>query len=453
MQGDTTINNYNHSFYYGRKYTGDSVPAFDSDWTYFFMIDHEGNAHFNGRIYENGISLSDKYADISGVEGEYLPRSGGVITGNLTVQGTLTAVASTATQVSHSLSINGRTFDGHEDINVGTIGVAYGGTGKTSWTANRLIYASSTSALSELVAGTAGQLLQSNGNSAPSWINQNTIAAGSATRDSDGNAINTTYRKLNNNDFTTASVDDLTVEDITVTGTATFSDGLSGDIVGNVTGNVTGNVSGSAGSVVNSLTIQLNGGTTEGTNRFTYNGSAAKSINITRTSIGLGAAADKNVDSTITIGSESQNLPTAKAVASFVESKGYVTSSGVTSVRVQATGPVVSSQSTAQDKTLDTTISLANGYGDTKNPYGNKNAGYVLAGPASGNAAAPTFRRLTADDIPSLTTAKISNFPTTWALANVSGATNLQAIEGLASGTAGVLKKNGQNNWGFITLV
>lgn len=74
----------------------------------------------------------------------------------------------------------------------------------------------------------------------------------------------------------------------------------------------------------------------------------------------------------------------------------------VTSVRVQATSPVVSSTSTAQSTTLNTTISLADGYGDTKNPYGTKTANYVLAGPTSGSAAAPTFRALVAADIPDL---------------------------------------------------
>lgn len=114
----------------------------------------------------------------------------------------------------------------------------------------------------------------------------------------------------------------------------------------------------------------------------------------------------------------------------------------VRSVRVQATAPVTSSVNTAQTGTLNTTIALANGYGDTKNPYasktknrvlaspngsdgvpsfralapndfptghgdttnpyGTKAANRVLAGPTSGNAAAPSFRALVAADIPSL---------------------------------------------------
>ena len=94
---------------------------------------------------------------------------------------------------------------------------------------------------------------------------------------------------------------------------------------------------------------------------------------------------------------------------------GYTSNTGtVTSVRVQATSPVVSSTSTASSTTLNTTISLANAYGDTKNPYGTKTANYVLAGPSSGDAAAPTFRALVAADIPELAWSKItSGKPTT----------------------------------------
>lgn len=83
----------------------------------------------------------------------------------------------------------------------------------------------------------------------------------------------------------------------------------------------------------------------------------------------------------------------------------------VTSVRVQATSPVSSSVSTAQTGTLDTTISLANGYGDTKNPYAAKAKNLVLAGPSTGSNAAPAFRALVAADIPTLTKSKISDFP------------------------------------------
>ena len=47
---------------------------------------------------------------------------------------------------------------------------------------------------------------------------------------------------------------------------------------------------GAANSVKTSLIVKLNGGTTEGTNQFTFNGSTAKTINITASSIGASAS-------------------------------------------------------------------------------------------------------------------------------------------------------------------
>ena len=450
---DSSVIKYNKAFYYGRKYTGNNVPSLDSDWTYFFSIDSGGNVITAGDVYEGGVKLSDKYAAITDVGSAYLPKTGGTITGNLSVNGSFTTNLMLQTNLGSTSSAQ---LTGAANAVVklgvtGTLGVGNGGTGKSSWTANRLIYTSASNAISELGAGSSGQILKSNGSSAPSWVNQSTLSVGSATKatqDGDGNVITDTYRALDNNQFDTIYITDAQVGNLIVTGAGRFTNGLYGDL----TGNVVGNVSGSAGSVANNLKIQLNGGTTEGTNQFTYNGSADKNINITRSSIGLGAAADKAVDTSIAAGSSSANLPTSAAVAAFVEGKGYVTSSGVTSVRVQATSPVVSSQNTAQSSTLNTIISLADSYGDTKNPYGTKTANYVLAGPSSGNAAAPSFRKLVAADIPSITKSKISDFPTTWALADVTGADDLTAIEGL-TGTSGILKKTAANTWALSTVI
>ena len=67
--------------------------------------------------------------------------------------------------------------------------IAQGGTGKTSWTANGLVYASSASALGQLGVGTSGYVLQSNGNAAPSWINatNSNTASTIVKRDASGN--------------------------------------------------------------------------------------------------------------------------------------------------------------------------------------------------------------------------------------------------------------------------
>lgn len=57
--------------------------------------------------------------------------------------------------------------------------------------------------------------------------------------------------------------------------------------------------------------------------------------------------------------------------------------SGVTSVRVQGESPIQSSVSSTQSVSLDTTISLEDGYGDIKNPYEVKPIGTVLASGAT----------------------------------------------------------------------
>jgi hypothetical protein len=62
---------------------------------------------------------------------------------------------------------------------------------------------------------------------------------------------------------------------------------------------------------------------------------------------------------------------------------------------VSGTSPIASTGGTAP------VISLSSGYGDTQNPYGSKTANYVLAAP-NGTSGVPTFRALTAADIPSL---------------------------------------------------
>ena len=76
-------------------------------------------------------------------------------------------------------------------------------------------------------------------------------------------------------------------------------------------------------------------------------------------------------------------------------------------------------------------VSIDNAYGDTKNPYGTKLANTFLAGPISGNAAVPSFRTLTINDIQ-------TPLP------------DLYAIESL-TGTSGLLKKTAADTWELDT--
>ena len=72
----------------------------------------------------------------------------------------------------------------------------------------------------------------------------------------------------------------------------TIGTGASNAAAGNHTHNYAGSSSagGAANSVKTNLIIKLNGGATEGTNLFTFNGSTAKTINITPANIGAAAS-------------------------------------------------------------------------------------------------------------------------------------------------------------------
>lgn len=227
-------NEWDNKFLYIRRVKNPSSSQ--STWEYLFKVDKDGT------IYENGTKLSDKYARKDAVGSTYLPLTGGTVTGNLTVNGTLTATASKANQLTHTLSVNGKSWNGSADLTIGTIGVAYGGTGKSSWTANGIIYASASGTLSQLSLGTAGYILQSGGTSAPSWVNPSTLNVASATKatqDGNGNTISDTYLRK---DFDSVSqnvsfggsvdVDDLTAGTLLVSGVARFTNGLIGNLKG-----------------------------------------------------------------------------------------------------------------------------------------------------------------------------------------------------------------------------
>ena len=228
-------NEWDNKFLYIRRVKDPSSSQ--ATWEYLFKVDKDGT------IYENGTKLSDKYARKDAVGSTYLPLTGGTVTGNLTVNGTLTATASKANQLTHTLSINGKSWNGSADLTVGTIGVAYGGTGKSSWTTNGIVYASASGTLSQLSLGTVGYILQSGGTSAPSWVNPSTLNVASAikaTQDSSGNTISDTYLRK---DFDSVShnvsfggsvdIDDLTAGTLLISGVARFANGLIGNLNGN----------------------------------------------------------------------------------------------------------------------------------------------------------------------------------------------------------------------------
>ena len=451
---DTTTSSYiagiDDNFIYIRNHAN-TIPSWKQDWNYLYRVDKNGNIYTSGQIYINGQSLDQLYASISDVDSSFLPTTGGTINGNLTVTGSINGTATKATQLTHTLSINNKTWDGSSNMDVGTLGVAYGGTGGTTFTSGAALIGNGQGAFQTraITNNTSANYISGSTN----LITANTLKFWNGAYDS-SHTSNLEYVKLGKlgtvvthdlEDFITTEggiidgsleVTDLNAGSLVVTGAARFTNAIYGDLTGNAD---------TADKVNHDLIIKLNSGTTEGTSMFTFDGSAAKTVNVTKSAIGLGnventalstwagsanltttkvgtlaAAATKGIDTSIAAASTSGNLPTSAAVATFVEGKNYVTSSGVTSVRVQATSPVVSSVNTAQSSTLNTTISLADGYGDTKNPYASKTKNYVLAAPSDANGA-PSFRALVAADIPTLASSKVG-------LGSVDNAKQVRAI-------------------------
>jgi hypothetical protein len=94
------------------------------------------------------------------------------------------------------------------------------------------------------------------------------------------------------------------------------------------------------------------------------------------------------------------NTVSALSASDFRTAIGAGTGSG-TVTSVGGTAPISSTGGTAPS------ISLADGYGDSKNPYASKTAKHFLAAPNAANGV-PSFRAIVASDIPDLDAAKIA---------------------------------------------
>lgn len=232
---DTTSSRFynqtvSQNFLYIRKHAS-TIPALESDWNYIFRVDKDGMVWINGQSITQMIQ--------SGVDGgAYVPTSGGTITGNLTVTGTLTATASKANQLTHSISVNGKAFDGSADVTVGTIGAAYGGTGQTSLKA----------------AGTA--IIGALDTNTTTPVDNDYIATGSSTfyrktmsklwdyikgkLSADHSSLDSVYVKKSGDTMTgsltvedSIYADSAQLGDLVVSGSGRFANGLYGNLTGN----------------------------------------------------------------------------------------------------------------------------------------------------------------------------------------------------------------------------
>lgn len=211
------------------------------------------------------------------------------------------------------------------------------------------------------------------------------------------------------------------------------------------------------GLIVPGATISdtINGTFLDNTGNWTAPSDTKYKLVAAATATALANAAATNGNTYLNLVEDNAVLNAHKLVGTNIEitadANGQITFAGkpgtVTSVRVRATGPVVSSQSAAQTGTLDTTISLAAGYGDTQNPYTAKNANLVLASPASGTAATPEFRALVDADIPAtiarLDSPAFDGKPTAPTVADATdSSTNIATTAFVASAIASKLAAN-----------
>lgn len=246
---------YNKKFLYIRR--ADTPTTHPQDWEYLFHVDYDGSIWYKNQNVAGG--------------NVFLSTTGGTIKGDLTVTGTLNATANQAKKVINALSINGKAYDGSAAINVGSISIAYGGTGGTTVNEARANLGvlgannkngyyglarpdgndtdwirSTVNGLIPYQSGIAGDGHSSLGTS--TWYFSEAYidfihgslkgTADRAVCDDEGNKISSTYLKATSTEF-----DSITVGNMIVNGTARFVNGLMGTLTGNVIGNVSGSAS------------------------------------------------------------------------------------------------------------------------------------------------------------------------------------------------------------------
>lgn len=171
--------------------TGISVPAGKTMWLF-----NNGTNVVDAVSYLSSVTLGTALAATSGGTGQ-----SSYAVGDLLYASTTTALSKLADVATGNALISGGVTTApswgkiglttHVD---GTLAATNGGTGASTTTAGDILYGAASNTWAKLAAGTTGQLLQTNGAAAPTWLSQSSIVAGSATNVAGGAANRIPYQ-------------------------------------------------------------------------------------------------------------------------------------------------------------------------------------------------------------------------------------------------------------------
>lgn len=208
--------------------------------------------------WKSGVTVSIKGAGSSDTAGASATLTGSEGTLVLTLPSSFTATvstASTANKTKAALSINGKSFNGSEAIDVGILGIAYGGTGRTdgkavAWASaikvtttdgtntSTSVDMDGSGAVSIKLPSTIKASLSGNATTATSWANSMTVTI------SDNSGAHTQAN----------------------TGFNYASGGKTLKLPATITANIIGNVSGTAASWASDATIKIGASTSKNLN-------------------------------------------------------------------------------------------------------------------------------------------------------------------------------------------
>lgn len=463
-------------FLYGRRHKN-NIPVLETDWEYFFKIDKKGDIYTQGTIYEKGIPLSQRYASISDVDGSYLPKTGGTITGNLTVNGTLTATASKAIADKNGLDIStaylklaGGTVTGNLTVSK-TSGFNYTGIENGTINASRHVWFSDSNAKGKPVYNDKFKYNPSTNVLTVGSITGNATTATTATKalqDGEGNVIKDTYFKNTGGTISGALIvnaelqaDSISSGNLIVNGVGRFNNGLYGNLTGNAD-TATKATQDSAGNTINTTYIKelsINGQTititkgdnttttitTQDTNTDTL---VKQDYSITNNSYPILMSATAGISSTSSRGAKTTIVNNGLYAN---PSTGKITATGGFVGNLEGNANTATLATTANTWTNSITITIGN---TGKSVNGSGNVTWSKAN-ISGNASTSDSGWMSSDDKAKLDAIKISDIDDVISADSIIGTSGIDVsiVSGVAtiSGLFKVPTASGNNGQTIIS--